>query len=138
MSEIISFQRLRIERNHRKICTCNPPRYEIDTVNHIVVCLECNAVVDSFEVLTRIAERMEELEEFQKRAKETAENWKQIADREYKRRMKYNAIREMDRQYRNDMLPICPKCNKVFEPTDVNCYVNRVYADIQERECKDA
>lgn len=134
MSEIISFQRLRIERNHRKICTCNQPRYEIDTVNRIVVCLECNTVVDSFEALTRLAERMEELEEFQKRAKETAENWKQIADKEYKRRMRYHTFREMDKQYQNDMLPICPKCHKVFDPTDVKRFVNRAYLDVQESE----
>lgn len=131
---IVSFQLLRIEKNHRKICTCNPPQYEIDTTNRIVVCKKCGAIVDSFEALTRIADHVSEYEEYQKKAREKANAYMEFANQEHRRRMKYAAFRDMDKQYQNDMLPICPRCNMAFEPMEIMQYVCRKYADLGESE----
>ena len=133
-NKIVSFQLLRIEKNHRKVCTCDPPQYEINITNRIVVCQKCGAVVDSFEALSRLGEHIEKLEEYQRVAKESSEKWLKIADKEYRRRMKYRAFREMDKEYQNNMLPICPRCNKAFEPMEISRYVSRKYANLGESE----
>lgn len=132
--KVVSFQMLRIERNHRKICTCNPPSYEIDTQNRIIVCKKCNAVIDSFEAIQRIAEYTEMLENYQKEAIEEAKRHRELADSEFKRRMKYHAFRNMDKQYQNNMLPVCPICHKIFEPMRITEYINRKYTDFGDKE----
>ena len=42
-NEIIFFNLVRIERGREKLCKCNPPHYEVDTVNRIVSCQDCGA-----------------------------------------------------------------------------------------------
>ena len=44
-NEIISFSLAKIERGREKLCKCDPPHYEIDTVNRIVSCQDCGATV---------------------------------------------------------------------------------------------
>lgn len=45
-NEIISFNLARIERGREKLCKCDPPHYEVDTVNRIVSCQDCGATVE--------------------------------------------------------------------------------------------
>ena len=56
-NEIISFDLVRIERGREKLCKCDPPHYEIDTVNRIVSCQDCGATVDAFDALLTLARR---------------------------------------------------------------------------------
>lgn len=57
-NEIISFNLARIERGREKLCKCDPPHYEIDTVNRIVSCQDCGATVDAFDALVTLARRI--------------------------------------------------------------------------------
>ena len=54
-NEIISFNLARIERGREKLCKCDPPHYEVDTVNRIVSCQDCGATVDAFDALLTLA-----------------------------------------------------------------------------------
>ena len=56
-NEIISFSLAKIERGREKLCKCDPPHYEIDTVNRIVSCQDCGATVDAFDALLALARR---------------------------------------------------------------------------------
>ena len=66
-NEIISFNLARIERGREKLCKCDPPHYEVDTVNRIVSCQDCGATVDAFDALLTLARRYELLEDAQRK-----------------------------------------------------------------------
>lgn len=66
-NEIISFSLAKIERGREKLCKCDPPHYEIDTVNRIVSCQDCGATVDAFDALLALARRYELLEDEQRK-----------------------------------------------------------------------
>ena len=42
---VLSFTLFNINKGREKICKCNPPRYEIDTVNRIITCMDCGAIL---------------------------------------------------------------------------------------------
>ena len=70
--KVLSFTLLKIEKGREKICKCNPPHYEIDTVNRIVTCTDCGATLDAFEALLKVCEYQSKWEEYQKKALEKA------------------------------------------------------------------
>lgn len=131
---ILLFTLFKVEKGREKICKCHPPHYEIDTVNRIVSCRDCGATVDSFEALLSLAEYIDDFAEYQRKAIEAAKTYAALADEEFHKRMKYRAFRDMDKQYQNDMLPICPRCDRAFEPMEIRQYVSRKYADLGESE----
>lgn len=131
---ILSFTLFKVEKGREKICKCHPPHYEIDTVNRIVSCRDCGATVDSFEALLNVAEYADDFVKYQRKAIETIKTQSEFADKEFHRRMRYRAFKEMDKQYQNDLLPICPRCGRAFEPMEIRQYVNRKYADLGESE----
>lgn len=65
----VSFDLLRINKGMKKICTCNPPHYEISVENRIIMCRDCGAVVDPFEAMLSIARYHEQLREETNRLK---------------------------------------------------------------------
>lgn len=118
-NKILSFDLIKVEKGREKICKCNPPHYEIDTVNRIVTCTDCGAIIEPFEALLRICEYTDKLEEYQKKAVEKINIYKELADKEWKRRMKNRAFKEMDKQYQQGLYPICPKCGEKFNPMEI-------------------
>ena len=61
--KILSFTLFRLEKGREKICRCSPPHYEIDTVNRIVTCTDCGAVLDAFVTLCSYIKEYEEYQE---------------------------------------------------------------------------
>lgn len=66
-SELIRFDLLRINRNAKKDCTCKRPTYDLDVPNRRVTCTGCQAILDPFDALVKLAERHEEVNAIQQR-----------------------------------------------------------------------
>ncbi len=126
---VLSFTLFNINKGREKICKCNPPRYEIDTVNRIVTCMDCGAILDAFEALIALCQHMAEYEEYQQKALEKCKIYGELADKEYHRRMKNKALKEVDKQYQSGMLPICPKCGKAIEPMEITNYIHKRFLE---------
>ncbi|MTI83459.1 MAG: hypothetical protein FH756_06025 [Firmicutes bacterium] len=103
--KIIPISKLRIARDKVKKCTCINRNYEVDTVNKEVLCTQCGAVVDPYDVLVDIAyshERLNgEVENLLRQRKEIL-SWKPHLV----------ALRKLESIYRGKMLPCCPHCGR--------------------------
>ena len=130
--KVLSFTLLKIEKGREKICKCNPPHYEIDTVNRIVTCTDCGATLDAFEALLKVYEYQSKWEEYQKKALEKAKIYGEMADEEFHRRMKNKAFKDMDSHYHNGLYPICPKCREIINPMEIKEYANEKYYDNED------
>lgn len=127
--EILSFTLFNVKKGREKICKCNPPHYEIDTQNRIVTCMDCGAILDAFEALMALCQYIDRYEEYQQKAFEKYKIYGELADKEYHRRMKNKALKEVDKQYQSGMLPICPKCGKAIEPMEITNYINKKFLE---------
>ena len=118
-NEIISFSLAKIERGREKLCKCDPPHYEIDTVNRIVSCQDCGATVDAFDALLTLARRYELLEDAQRKMLSKTKLYGAMADAEFERMRRNKTFRDMDENRRKGLYPICPKCSEVIDPVDI-------------------
>ena len=89
-NEIISFSLVKIERGREKLCKCDPPHYEVDTVNRIVSCQDCGATIDAFDALVTLAKRYEQLEDAQRKMISKDKLYGAMADAEFKRMRRNN------------------------------------------------
>lgn len=121
----VSIELLRINRGRKKLCQCNPPHYDIDPVNRIVMCTDCGAVVDPFEALLVLCENYEIYQEDIKRLRKKAQVYAEEANKEFDRMCRSRTFREMEKNYRNNMLPECPECGKNFDPVNIMSWTNR-------------
>ena len=118
-NKIISIETIRINYARNKICKCDKPLYEIDYKNRLVYCRTCNAIIDPFEALYKVALYMQDINCEIKRAieyKKELENYKPYL----KQAKRYE---KMMRE--KDMLPICPKCNQLFKWDEVSSMGNK-------------
>lgn len=125
--KVLSFTLFKVEKGREKICKCNPPHYEIDTENRIVTCMDCGATLDAFEALMVFYNYMDTYREYQEKALEKCKLYGEWANKEWCRRMKNKAFKDMDSQYQNGMLPHCPKCGEIFEPMEIKSWTNKKY-----------
>lgn len=123
--KILSFTLFRVEKGREKLCKCNPPHYEVDTVNRIVTCKDCGATIDSFDALVTLCKYMKRYEEYQREAIEKTKAYREMAESEWNRKMKNQAFKEMDSTYQKGFYPICPKCGEVFDPMKIGQWVNK-------------
>lgn len=130
----VSFDLLRINKGMKKICTCNPPHYEISVENRIIMCRDCGAVIDPFEAMLSIAEYHEQLREETNRLKEKAKVYSEEANKELKRMRKSRVLREMEEQYRKNMLPRCPKCREYIDPLEITEWTNAAYIKQEKKK----
>jgi hypothetical protein len=128
-NNIISFKVLKIEKGRDKLCKCDPPHYEIDTVNRIITCSDCGAVIDPFEALVTLCRYEDKFTEYQEKAFERAKVYAEMADKEYRRRIKNAVFKNMDSNYRKDLYPICPECKKIINPIEITNYANKRFYD---------
>lgn len=119
---VISFSLLKIEKGKEKICRCNPPHFEIDTVNRLVTCTDCGAVLDAFDALVTVAGYQDKWSEYQEKAKKQAKIYKELADKEWRRRIQNKMFKDMDKNFREGLYPVCPKCNEIINPMEINTY----------------
>ena len=120
--EIISFDLAKINRGKTRICNCKNPHYEIDVTNRLVMCMDCGAILDPFDALCSLAERMEEVENIQQRMIEKANTYSKLADEECVRMIKNRKFREMDSNYKKGLFPYCPNCNTKIDPFKITSY----------------
>ncbi len=126
---VLSFTLFKVEKGREKICRCDPPHYIIDTTNRIVICDDCGAVLDTFDALRILCEYIKKYEEYQEKAIERVNIYKELANEEMRRRFRNKAFKDMDANYKKGMLPRCPKCGKLFEPTEITHWTSRKYYD---------
>ncbi len=134
MSKILDFKILSINRNSQRICKCNPPTYCIDTTNRLIQCTKCNAYIQPFDAMLRIAEIGEELNKEIKRLKEQRNTYADEVAALFNKKIKLNHFRNMQSKYFSGMLPICPKCEKPFDPTKVTRYTNKGLCEVPDGE----
>lgn len=125
--KVLSFDLFKVERGREKICKCNPPHYTIDTVNRIVYCNDCGATLDAFDALVTLCEHMKRYEEYQREAIKRTNFLRGEANAELRRRIKNQVFKDMDKEYRSGMLPYCPKCGEVFDPSKIKRWINEKY-----------
>ncbi len=121
----VSIELLRINRGRKKLCQCNPPHYDIDPVNRIVMCTDCGAVVDPFEALLMLCQNYEIYQEDIKRLRKKAQVYAEEANKEFDRMCRARTFREMERNYRINMLPVCPECGNNFDPVKIKSWTRR-------------
>ena len=110
---------LRVEYKHKKLCQCvRTPSYEIDVVNRLVYCQVCGAIVDPFEALKRVASHYgglgDQVEQLLNQAREIDS---------YKPHLR--VIKKLEKSYRGDMVPCCPKCEQPFDLAEITAWRNR-------------
>ena len=133
-SKHVSIELLRVNRGRKKLCQCNPPHYEIDTENRIVMCTDCGAVVDPFEALVTVCRNYEIYHEDIRRLKEKAKIYAEEANKEFNRMSRNKVFRSMELHYRQNMLPSCPKCGKNFDPVEIKSWTNRKVLEMFGKE----
>lgn len=127
---VIRFDLARIEHGKAKLCKCKDPHFEIDSANRLVMCSDCGAVMEPFEVLLIICRRWEAFEDYQKKAMRKIDAFTEEANRQFKRRLRNGWFKDAERDYLNsDMLPVCPHCDRPFDPIDSTQKVNRKYCN---------
>lgn len=132
--KILSFILFKLEKGKEKICKCNPPHYKIDTMNRIVTCSDCGAVLDAFDALVTLCKYTEEYEEYQRQAIEKINTYRELANSEQRRWIKNRAFKEMDAHYRNGMYPFCPQCGELFDPSEINRWGSKAFYELVEKK----
>lgn len=117
--KVLSFTLFRVEKGREKICKCKTPHYVIDTVNRIVTCDDCGSTLDAFDALERVVNHMKRYEEYQKEAIRKTNIYREMANKECRRRFRNRAFKEMDIHYQAGLYPICPECGKMFDPAEI-------------------
>lgn len=117
--DIIRFDLCRLEKNKEKLCKCKIPHYEVDSVNRLVSCEDCGALIDPFDALVNICKHQDSYKEYQKEAIEKVKLYRELADKEWRRRLKNACFKDMEKNYINGMHPICPVCGELFDPVKI-------------------
>lgn len=133
-SEPIHIDLLRINKGRKKLCQCNPPYYEVDLENRIVMCTDCGAVVDPFDALLSVCQNYEIYQEDIRRLKEKAKTYADEAKKEFDRMCRNRTFREMEHNYRLNMLPTCPECGNIFDPVNITLWTNRKVLEVYGKE----
>jgi len=121
---------LRIVRNMNKLCKCEYPAYTVDTQNRLVYCQTCEAIIDPYEALTKMARRYEKISD---QVENLLESAKQIQN--YKPHLK--VFKDIESHYQSNhfsMLPRCPSCGDPFDFKDINEWVGRNYAHLYRKD----
>ncbi len=116
---VISFDLVKINKGKEKICKCKNPHYELDVVNRLVMCDDCGAILDPFDALYSLAERMKEVEDLQHKMIDKASTYTKMANEEFGRMIKNRRFREMDNNYKRGLFPFCPNCNTKIDPLKI-------------------
>lgn len=127
--KVLSFTLFKVEKGREKICKCNPPHYTIDVENRVVTCNDCGATIDAFEALMALYNHIDKYREYQEKALEKCKTYREWADKEWRRRMKNKAFKDMDKQYQEGMFPHCPKCGEIFDPMEITGRTNKKYCE---------
>lgn len=108
MDNIIQLDILRVERHKPRKCTCDKPKFLVDTENREVTC-ECGMAHDAFEALLNLAERHEEINRSQRAMHEQKSIW-------VKQKPHSVLFKRLEQDYQHGkMLPYCPTCNYLIE-----------------------
>lgn len=126
--KIIPISFLRKNHDKNKKCTCVNRKFEIDTQNKEVCCVECGTIVNPYDALLDISEHYEQINrEVQRLLDQRKEilNWQPHL----------LAVRDLERIYRSkDMIPCCPHCGRGIEAKEFTTrMVNRKYEQERRR-----
>lgn len=121
--KVADIEFLRINRNMRKICTCEQKTFEVDVNNRAVWCRKCGAWIDPFDAMVYFAKN---LEQYQRDAQYYLNRAKEYYN--YKPHLKImKRLEEGYRQQNYSMFPVCPECKKPFDLANIDTWVNKKY-----------
>lgn len=124
---VFNLELLTLNVNARKHCTCYETRIEVDSVNRLVHCGQCGAVLDPFDALLRLAR---DHQSFRSEIDRLLQQRREIAS--YKPWLV--TFKKLEQRYRRKQyVPTCPKCKGAFELDELLGvpWVNRDYVDLQ-------
>ncbi|HBC98704.1 MAG TPA: hypothetical protein DC053_03875 [Lachnoclostridium sp.] len=118
-NDVIRFDLCKLEKNKERLCQCKNPHYEVDAINRLVTCEDCGAIIDPFDALVNICKHQDNYKEYQKEAIEKVKLYRELADKEWRRRLKNACFKDMEKRYINGMHPECPVCGELFDPVKI-------------------
>lgn len=116
---IVSIDTVRIERNIPRKCTCDEynKRFTVDTRNRQITC-GCGLIADPYEAMEHIARQYERMNDSHQALNEQRKKW-------LKEKPHSVMFKELERNYRKgEMLPHCPKCERLFDYKDITSHGN--------------
>lgn len=116
---------IRVERGAKKMCRCKAPHYQIDAENHLVYCVDCDAIVDPFEALLGIVRHYDRLSD---QVNEILEQRRKIIN--YKPRLM--TIKNLEQHYMKSFVPRCPHCREAFDFTDITEWMSAIFLNHEE------
>jgi hypothetical protein len=121
----IDFATFRIERGITKVCRCfGPVQLTLDYDARLVYCSKCNAILDPFEALKKLAD-------YRDRLWREAEAFEELAKEARKTHRRTVLFRNMERQYLNPhkMYPTCPHCKEPFGFENLTFWIHPLLAE---------
>lgn len=106
---------IRQKKNYTRYCQCQDPHYLVDSVNRMVECADCGAIIDPFQALENLARNHERINREFERLCEEAKKLEA-----YKPRLR--VIKCLEERYSgtsNAMVPSCPHCGEYFDLKDL-------------------
>jgi phage FluMu protein Com len=120
--DVIDFKHLKIERGRRKHCTCKNKGMIIDTTNRQIRCRHCEAILDPYDAILIMAERLEEYNHTADMLQDRINNFK----REYNKLVRSTgALRfiadqvEQNKKSLFKLHPTCPACKEPFRIEEI-------------------
>lgn len=132
-NKIIDFNLMKINKNAQKICRCDPPQYEIDTTNRLVQCTKCNAYIHPFDALLYLANNYEQYQDDIEKLQRERNYYAKEVNELFTKRFRMNVFRDLQNNYMRGMVPRCPHCERAFDPTEINHYINKTIVIIRRK-----
>jgi hypothetical protein len=140
--KVVGIELLRIERNMKKICSCENPLYDVDVNNRAVWCRICGAWIDPFEAILYIArypeKYIEDCNKVEAKYSELVERHNELVvqvNELANKRPRLRLFRSLEQSYqKGKMLPHCPKCDQVFRFEKIVGWTNENYVEEDTKE----
>ena len=120
-NKIVQIDVLKLNYDYQKICKCKNNCFEIDIHNRLVRCEGCGAIIDPFEVLMRMTENFERINE------QVISCYKKMAELNSYKPYLREAKRYEEMMRQKELLPICPKCRQLFKWQELNSMGNKKF-----------
>ena len=117
-NKIVTLDAIRLDRQKPRNCTCgDTKRFTVDKVNREITC-GCGLVVDPFEAMLYLSQHYDYINKQHEAMDQQRREW-------MKQKPHSVIFKRLEQSYqRGKMLPTCPRCEQVFDYSEINGHVN--------------
>lgn len=112
-----------VREKRQKACSCKNRKLVLDITNRTVECSVCGQFIDPFDALCELSEKFDREDSYIKSRNLYAEE----LNKWFKNHKEPIALKGIIEHYRNGMLPVCPKCKKVFDLPEIKEWCGRQF-----------